>query len=118
MLRLCTKVTASPTVARRRSSATSATIRTSGPRAPKSVTISAVAHLLAQGDAGQDLGHRAAAGRGTGRAAVRSSSAGGGSSPPEHQEASRARPSASEASSTGKRSAGSSQRPGSWAKEG
>src|SRR3982751_5394842 len=40
MLRLATQVTTSPTAWRRRSSATSATAATSGPRAENSVTIS------------------------------------------------------------------------------
>ena len=40
MLRLATKVTSSPTISRRSRSATSATARTSGPRAPNRVTIS------------------------------------------------------------------------------
>ena len=83
-----------------------------------------LAHLLAQGHAGQHLGHGTAAGRGTdrrhacARVAGASSSGGGGSSPPEHHDVSRASPSASDASMTGKRSAGSSQRAGSRAKVG
>ena len=107
---------------RRRSSATSATWRTSGPRAENKRDDLVDPHLLAQGHAGQDLGHGAAGLRrrrpgvdrrdGCTRPAGRSSRAGGGSSPPEHQAASRASPSASEASSTAKRTAGSSQRPG------
>ena len=99
-----------------------------GPPGGEQVTISAVAHLLAEGHPRQDLGHGATAGRSAastprvGRVGrtprARRAASGGGISPPEHQEASRASPSASEASSTGKRSAGSSQRSGSRANVG
>ena len=115
MLRLRTKVTASPAVRRRRSSATSATLRTSGPRAEKRVTISASPTSWPRATPASTSATAppaAAPGRRQAAAPSPSSSAGGGSSPPEHQAASRARPSASAASSTGKRSAGSSQRAG------
>ncbi len=84
------------------------------------------AHLLAEGHPSQDLGHRAApagpvrrsAGAIPSGAPGAPSRSGGSISPPEHHEESRASPSASEASSTGKRCAGWSQRSGSRAKVG
>ena len=108
MLRLRTKVTSSPAMRRRRSSATSATSRTSGPRALKSVTISAsptswpsATPASTSATAPRPVSTAPPPAAPCGGGPVRSSSRGGGSSPPEHHASSRARPSASDASSTG-----------------
>ena len=90
MLRLATQVTTSPTSSRRSWSASSATARTSGPRAENRVTISSSPTSWPEATAGQHLGHRAAgAGRGargrrSRRPAPRQEPAGSASTPPEH----------------------------------
>ena len=117
MLRLRTKVTASPTTCRRRSSAISATERTSGPRAPNRVTISAAPTSWPSATPARTSA-TAPPRWGACSGGSPPTSTGGGVSPPEHHEASRARPSASEASSTPKRRAGWSQRSGSRANDG
>ena len=65
MLRLRTKVTASPTIRPRSSSATSATAATSGPRAENSVTISSSPTRWPSAHAVEHLGDRAAGRRPT-----------------------------------------------------
>ena len=93
-----------------------------GPGREKSVTISSSPTSWPRATPASTSATRTAPGgraRRPGGAAVDGSAEqAGGSSPPEHQGSSRARPSASEASSTGKRMAGSSQRSGSWANSG
>ena len=80
MLRLCTKVTTSPSTWRRRSSATSATAATSRPRAANRVTISSLAELLAEQHTGEHLGHRA-----TGAGPARAPAPAGSTAAPEYQ---------------------------------
>ena len=110
MLRLRTNVTASPTVSRRSWSATAATSRKSGPRAPSRVTISSTSTSspASTPSSTSPTGVRARAVHPGGTGA--GSSAGGVASPPAAQASSRARPSRSDAQRTAKRTSSCSQR--------